>query len=156
MGGGGTDLGWHSLETVLWRRMGFVSALLLWGKVEGYLGHILTTSWVSGRPDVTSSFSTGMDVPPLPHTRTGYLGGLKALELFIVLKACYKQKQTITKKKKKPCFTVSCGCWHSLVYRHIISISACVLMLSSFLCVCLISLSPPLIRTFVMSFRATR
>lgn len=28
--------------------------------------------------------------PPLPHTRTGYVGGLEALELFILLKPCYK------------------------------------------------------------------
>lgn len=36
--------------------------------------------------------ATGMEVPPLPHTRTGYFGGLKALELFILLKPCYKQR----------------------------------------------------------------
>lgn len=29
--------------------------------------------------------------PPLPHTRMGYVGGLEALELFILLKPCYEQ-----------------------------------------------------------------
>lgn len=29
-------------------------------------------------------------LPPLPHTRMGYVGGLEALELFILLKPCYK------------------------------------------------------------------
>lgn len=31
-------------------------------------------------------------LPPIPHTRTGYVGGLEALELFILLKPCYKQQ----------------------------------------------------------------
>lgn len=33
----------------------------------------------------------GGGLPPLPHTRKGYVGGLEALELFILLKPCYKQ-----------------------------------------------------------------
>lgn len=33
----------------------------------------------------------GGELPPLPHTRKGYVGGLEALELFILLKPCYKQ-----------------------------------------------------------------
>lgn len=55
--------------------------------------------WVSGRLGVTSSFygaipgATRVWGAPSPcHTRMGYVGGLKPLELFILLKPCYKQR----------------------------------------------------------------